>query len=103
MVKCKTTAPKTITKGDCLGLPDLNIWTDKRIVFGEFRGVHFVLSEGSGNGKVQNDSPKGIDKRVTAVGNQNFTFLLLNITFWVIFVGFILSIERWRKCFYWQS
>ena len=62
MVKCRKSAPKALTKGDCLGLPEFNLFTDKRNVLSRFWGVRFVLLVGSENGKVQKVSPKGIDK-----------------------------------------
>ena len=49
MVKCKKSAPKAFTKGNCLGLQNASffftIFTVKRNVLAHFWHVHFVILE----------------------------------------------------------
>ena len=55
-----------------IGQPN-SICTDKRNVFGPFRGLEFVTSKCCENGKLQKD-PKGTDNAKTALGYRNQLF-----------------------------
>ena len=99
------------------------LFTDKRNDSDHFWDVHFVTWDGSGNGKVQKVSPKGIDwqretakmtkwtpqkwpetlrlslKKWNQVANltTRIHFLLINVSFWTIFDMLILSLWRVAK------